>query len=195
MSNNRLTFLSNDSDPKATYGLIDENHKTPINYHNPTTFAWLKLSEWNDTETLFMILGIKTNGGYDGEVTYQFIDSTTGLSLITDLVGNYQGELFLSYDTFIVDLVQVDEFGVFTTAGNHNLVTNDKIWFSNVTGATELGSTEWAVTVLTSSTFTLQEEWEFPLAPVVFSNAKVWYVTDTETSVVNAPIIIKEDLS
>jgi len=196
MANNRLIFLSGDSDPRASYALFDEKNNDFINMQDPLVLPWLKLSKWNETTTLFTIMGLKTNGGFDGTVEYRFIDTTTGVSLIKDLDGNYQGELFISTNTLNIDISAVTELGVFTSgSGDHNLATNDKVWFSTVPEVPELSSTEWTVTVVNPTQFTLQETWTFPSVLTLLTSAQLFNMSTTETAVDRAPILIKESLT
>lgn len=191
-----LIFLVSDSAPAASFVLEDVNHDVDVNLHDPTKLPWLKFSPHNDPTTLFTILGIKINGGFDGKVEYTFVDSTSGDSLIKDLdSGNYQGEVFTSSNTIFLPLVSVDENGVFTTATDNFLATDNKVWFSSVPELPELSSTEWTVTVLTSTTFTLQESFTLPTALTPFASATFFNITTTETAVVRVPIILKESLT
>ena len=192
MANNLLTFKVSDSDPKAVYTLYNVNTGDEINMHSPSILPWLKFSKWNSSETLFTILGTKTNGGFDGQVQYRFVNPTTGISLIEDFdIGNYQGEIFISTSSFYVDLTSVDEAGLFTTSIDHNFATGDKIWISNVPELDELSVTEFTITVLSNDTFTIDEDWTEPDALTVFASTQVFNMRTTETAIHNAAILLK----
>lgn len=191
-----LIFLVSDSQPAATFILEDIGQGVDVNMHNPEILPWLKFSQHNNPATIFTILGVKTNGGFDGTVEYVFVDSTTGVSLIKDLTsGNYQAELFLSFNTLFTPVVAVDSTGLFTTSSDNFLATGNKIWFSNVSELPELSSTEWTVTVLTSTTFTIDETFTLPPSTILFATALVFNISTTETAVVRVPIILKEELT
>lgn len=192
MANNLLTFKVSDSEPAAIYTLYNVNTGDEINMYSPSILPWLKFSKWNNSTTLFTILGTKTNGGFDGQVEYSFVNSTTGASLIADFdIGNYQGELFISTNSFYVELTSVTAAGLFTTSTDHAFATGDKIWISNVPELPLLSVTEFTVTVVSDSTFTIDEDWAEPDALTVFASTQVFNIRTTETVTHSAAILLK----
>ena len=205
MANNRLPLKINDSSPFAVYTLYDVNRDVDMNMHNPETIPWMKLSKWNDNDnTIFTIMGSKENGGFDGKVRYSFLNPTTGQSLIENLeAGNYQGEIFLSLSTIAVTVLSVETDGIFTTDGDHNFATGDKIYLTDTDEHPDLSATEFAITVLSDTTFIIDLDpdtglplWVYPDTETTFASAVSAYdMTITQTTTHKAPIILKEDLA
>ena len=200
MGNQLITIFRNDSDPKVSYQLADAKTGDNINLHSTFIETWLKMAMQNSTVSIFLVKGEKVNGGFDGQTQYRYVDPNTGLSLLTNFdPGRYQGELFITTDTYFSAVSAVNgldsplaEQGVFT-APDHGLATGEKIFFTGVTELSIIGNAEWTVTVIDNTTFTLQETFTIPETQTTFASAVFYNITTQETLVLRSPYNIKGD--
>ena len=199
MSNNPIIIYRNDSAPEVVYELIDNSTKQPINLHSNTVEVWLKFAKMNNSNTLYMIRGEKPNGGFDGQCKFSHTDPSDNTSLLENLTpARYQGEIFISNNTYNIGVSSVDSSGLFTSATDHNLSNGEKIWFTGVSESDlneTIGNKEFTVTVVSSTTFTLQESWSLPSSTVNFAAAFFYNVSETETSIEVSPYNIKGDFT
>ena len=199
VANNLIVLFRNDSDPFVVQQLWNASTKDNINLHSNTEEVWLKMAKQNNPETLYLIRGTKPNGGFDGIIRFQHIDPSVSLSLLTGFnPGRYQAEIFISSNTYTKIVNSVDTAGLFTVTEEHDLATGEKIYFDNVPDSglnDEIGNKEFTVTVLSPTTFTVDESWTFPASIVNFSQAIFYNISEQETSVAKSPYHIKGDFT
>ena len=102
-----IKLVKGDELPQITLTLTDDVTSSAVNLSAPTTTVTVKFRKKGTTTTLSTISTIKTSGGTDGKVHFNF----SGNVLDVD-PGEYEGEVVIDYNGLVQTVYDVLKFRV-----------------------------------------------------------------------------------